>query len=214
MSLSGFGQGPNPSRSDLAVRAALGLTVVAVTAVLAACSPHAPAPSAHPSAGASGGPASAVPTPSASALPIRVVTQAGNGQYVTIVQSVKGRKVYTIRALSSVGEQTAAGDAVATLVQPHVIFVDRAGARTIADAPKAQVTERDKSVVMTGGVRATTSQGNVLTCDVLTYAGATERLRGEGHVRLSSPSGFELGGDHLAGDVRLQNVKITSGPQR
>ncbi len=62
-------------------------------------------------------------------------------------------------------------------------FVDRAG-RTVADAPKAQVTERDKSVVMTGGVRARTSQGNLMTCDVLTYIGASEKLRGEGHVRL------------------------------
>jgi LPS export ABC transporter protein LptC len=154
------------------------------------------------------------PSASATALPIRVVTQGGSGKYVTIVQSVRGRKVYTIRALSSVAQRAPSGETVATLEQPHVTFVDRGGGSTIADAPKAQVTERDKSVVMTGGVRATTSQGNVLTCDTLTYNGATEKLRGEGHVRLSSPNGFELAGDHLAGDVRLQDVKITSGASR
>ena len=127
------------------------------------------------------------------------------------MQSVRGRKVYTVRALSSVAQRSPSGQTVATLEQPHVTFVDRSGGTTVADAPKAQVTERDKSVVMTGGVRATTSQGNVLTCDQLTYSGSTEQLHGEGHVRLISPNGFELGGDHLAGDVRLQNVKITSG---
>ncbi len=205
MSPSGFGLRPNPSRSGLAARAALGLAVSA----LFGCGHQAAGPASSPTASAV-----PAPSPSESELPIRVVTQGGKGRYVTIVQSVRGRKVYTIRALSSVGERSTSGDAVARLVQPHVIFVDRAGARTIADAPKAQVTERDKSVVMTGGVRATTSGGNVLTCDVLTYEGATETLRGEGHVRLASPNGLELGGDHLTGDVRLQNVKITSGARR
>jgi LPS export ABC transporter protein LptC len=189
---------------------------VLVAGLAAGCA-HGPAPSASPAPATSGaGPAAAKPAPSASetAVPIRVVTQGGSGKYVTIVQSVRGRKVYTVRALSSVAQRGPSGDTVATLEQPHVTFVDRAGASTVADAPKAQVTERDKSVVMTGGVRATTSGGNVLTCDELTYNGSTERLRGEGHVKLSSPNGFELGGDHLAGDVRLQDVKITSGARR
>lgn len=193
--------------------AALGLVLAAG---LAGCA-RGPAPSSSPAPVASSSPpAAASPGPSASAtaLPLRVVTQGGSGKYVTIVQSVRGRKVYTVRALSSVAERSPSGQTVASLEQPHVTFVDRAGGTTVADAPKAQVTERDKSVVMTGGVRATTSQGNVLTCDQLTYSGSSERLRGEGHVRLVSPNGFELGGDHLAGDVRLQNVKITSGASR
>ncbi|MEA2665411.1 MAG: Lipopolysaccharide-assembly, LptC-related [Candidatus Eremiobacteraeota bacterium] len=196
-------------------RAAAALVLVLV-AGLAGCA-HGPARSSSPApAASSAGPAAPSPAPSASAtaLPIRVVTRGGSGKYVTIVQSVRGRKVYTVRALSSVAERGPSGQTVATLEQPHVTFVDRAGATTIADAPKAQVTERDKSVVMTGGVRATTSQGNVLTCDQLTYNGSTEKLRGEGHVKLASPNGFELGGDHLAGDVRLQNVRITSGAGR
>ncbi len=193
------------------------LAALAGTVGLAGCGRpgSAPAPGASASA-AHGAPAALSPAPSASAttVPIRIVTRGGSGQYVTIVQSVRGRKVYTIRALSSVAQRGPSGGTVATLERPHVIFVDRSGSSTVADAPKAQVTERDKSVVMTGGVRATTSRGNVLTCDQLTYNGATEKLRGEGHVRLSSPNGFELGGDHLAGDVRLQNVKITSGAAR
>lgn len=187
-------------------RTALGL---ALAAVLAGCGRPPAQPAASP-----GPTASPAPSASATALPLRVVTQGGSGKYVTIVQSVRGRKVYTVRALSSVAERSPSGQTVATLEQPHVTFVDRTGGTTVADAPKAQVTERDKSVVMTGGVRATTSQGNVLTCDQLTYSGSSERLRGEGHVRLVSPNGFELGGDHLAGDVRLQNVKITSGAAR
>ncbi len=172
---------PNPSRSDLAVRPPS--VCVLAARLRAARSARAGPPRARPRPAARPQPA---PSPSATALPIRVVTQGGNGQYVTIVQSVQGRKVYTIRALSSVAaaerrRATASRDARAAARD-----LRRPGrGATIADAPKAQVTERDKSVVMTGGVRATTSEGNVLTCDALTYDGATERLRGEGHVRLS-----------------------------
>jgi LPS export ABC transporter protein LptC len=172
------------------------------TATLAACARHAPPPAspapAHPAAPA---------TPPS--VPIRIETHGGNGQYTDIVQTVKGRKVYTIRALSSSSVRTGAGSGLVTLEQPHVTFIDKTGATTIADAPKAHLTERDNNVVMTGGVHATTSTGSVMTCDVLTYNGKTERLRGDGNVHLYGPNGLEMAGNHIDGDVRLQEVKIT-----
>jgi LPS export ABC transporter protein LptC len=149
------------------------------------------------------------PTASGTAIPIRIVTQGGDGRYTNIVQTVKGRKVYTIRALSSEGEQTGAGNSIATLEQPHVTFVDKSGTATIADAPKAHVTGQDKNIVMTGGVHAMTSSGSVMTCDVLTYNGQNERLHGDGHCRLVGSNGVEMTGNHIDGDVRLQEVKIT-----
>ncbi|GAC1571450.1 MAG: hypothetical protein NVS3B7_01600 [Candidatus Elarobacter sp.] len=181
-----------------------GLAAGLVLAVAACAKQPAPAPAptaAPPSARAS-----------ATAVPIHIETRGGDGQYVTIVETIRGHKAYTIRALSGSLQRNGTNQAVGDLEQPHVTFIDRAGATTIADAPKARVAERDKSVVMSGGVRARTSTGTVLTCDTLTYLGATERFNGRGHVLLQSPSGADtvsIAGDRIDGDVKLQDVKIT-----
>ncbi|HTD36985.1 MAG TPA: LPS export ABC transporter periplasmic protein LptC [Candidatus Limnocylindrales bacterium] len=172
--------------------------------------------------GASGGtasppPSAAVrPSPGATAtqVPIRVETRGENGQYVTIVETIRGRKVYTIRALSSVGERFGTNQATGVFDQPHITFLDKNGKTTIADAPKAHVTERNKTVVMTGGVHAHTSSGSTLTCDTLTYNGAAERFHGEGHVSLTAPDGFHLDGQHLDGDTKLENVSVTGSAAR
>jgi hypothetical protein len=146
-------------------------------------------------------------------VPIHVETRGGDGEYVRIVETVRGRKVYTIRALSGDMERGATTDAVGDLVQPHITFVDKGGTTTIADAPKARITERDNSVVMTGGVHAHTSSGSLLSCDELTYNGNTARFHGEGHVQLSAPNGLVMDGRHLDGDVKLQDVNVTGSPE-
>jgi LPS export ABC transporter protein LptC len=185
-------------------------SLAALLVLAAGCAPHAP-PSG--SAGAPGASARASAVPAASStpttVPIHVETRGGNGQYVTIVESLHGRKVYTIRALSGVAQRYGTEQGRGELEQPHVTFVDKSGTTTIADAPKARVFERDKTVVMSGGVHAHTSSGSVLTCDTLTYNGRTERFRGEGNVQLSAPNGLQLGGQHLDGDVKLQDVRVT-----
>jgi LPS export ABC transporter protein LptC len=185
----------------------LGIVLAAVLAA-AGCARHAPdqaggSPAASPAAPA--------PSPSASAtqVPIRIETQGGNGQYVRIVETNHGRKIYTIRALSGNMQRTGTSEAVGDLEQPHITFVDKNGTTTIADAPKAHVAERNKTVVMTGGVHAHTSSGSVLACDTLTYSGNTERFHGEGNVHLTAPNGLELSGQYLDGDVKLQDVTVT-----
>ena len=186
----------------------LGLVPAAILAI-AGCAPHAP-----DRAGSSPVPTGApVPSPSASAtqVPIRIETQGGNGQYVRIVETNHGRKIYTIRALSGNMQRTGTSEAVGDLEQPHITFVDKNGTTTIADAPKAHVAERNKTVVMTGGVHAHTSSGSVLACDTLTYNGNTERFHGEGNVHLTAPNGLELSGQYLDGDVKLQDVTVTGG---
>ena len=103
---------------------------------------------------------------------------------------------------------------MAVFSQPHVTFVDKTGAITIADAPKATVKQRDNSIDMTGGVHARTADGGVLTSYDLRYDATRERLYGEGHVVLTGPNGLQLRGDHLDGDVRLHDVRVTSGGPR
>lgn len=126
----------------------------------------------------------------------------------------RGRRIYVIRSLAFEADRSGAADGSAVLQEPHITFVDRSGAVTVADAPKATVKQRDNSVFMTGGVHARTAEGAVLTCDTLRYDAGTERFRGEGHVAVTGPNGDQLSGDHLDGDVRLHDARVTSGAQR
>jgi hypothetical protein len=170
--------------------------------------------------GGSGGgtatsPAPAAPAAPAAATPVAVhVTSNGNGKYTIVTQMKNRRTIYTIRALSFEGDTLSEGasGASGTFEQPHVIFRDRNGGETIADAPKAVLTGADKSVVMTGGVQARTRDGNVLHCDRLRYDGASETIHGDGHVRLDTPSGLSLVGDRIDSDARLGNVRVTRAP--
>jgi hypothetical protein len=186
------------------VRAALGLVLL----LAAACAREPAAGPATPSAS----PAQhAAASPSVSPVPIHIETRGANGEFVTIVETIRRRKVYTIRALSGEMQRNGTNEATGDLVQPHVTFFDKSGAKTIADAPKAHSAERDKSVVMTGGVHARTTSGVMLTCDTLRYNSKSERLHGSGHVELHAPNGVDMSGDDIDGDVRLQDVKITRG---
>lgn len=153
----------------------------------------------------------ASPSATPTALPVHVQNRAGGGRLPTITETKHGRKVFTIVSISTDARQSGGGDAVATLERPHVIFYDVRGRTTIADAPQAVYRERTKTVVMQGGVQARTSDGNVLTCDELRYNAGTERIHGEGHVVTHFKGGLSLAGDHLDGDVRLQDVRVTKG---
>jgi Lipopolysaccharide-assembly, LptC-related len=188
------------------VRLALGLALLGP----AACAKP-PQPSPPPAARGSAAVVPGAASPSVSPIPIHVETHGRNGEYVTIVETSHRRKVYTIRALSGEMQRNGTNEATGDLEQPHVTFIDKTGAKTIADAPKAHSSERDKSVVMTGGVHARTSAGIVLTCDTLRYDARSERLHGAGNVQLHAPNGVDMAGDDIDGDVKLQDVKITRG---
>lgn len=172
-----------------------------LAATLAACA-HPPPPAT------SGTPASAAPA--ATAVPLHV-TSSGNGRYTILSEMKHRRTIYVVRARSFVAD-TAAGDSATgsgTFERPEITFVDRNGARTVADAPKAVLTSADKSVLMTGGVHARSQDGNVLACDELRYDGNTERIHGTGNVVLQTPAGLTLAGDAIDGDARLQNVRVS-----
>lgn len=182
-------------------RAALALALV-----LAGCGGRGGSAPASPAPAPAAAGAKVTPTP----VPIHV-RGAGNARTPAVLTMSKAnRRIYTIRALGFVGDALGTNGS-AVLEQPHVTFVDKSGSVTIADAPKATVKQRDKSIDMTGGVHARTAEGGILTCDDLRYDAQTERLHGEGHVVLIGPNGLQLTGDHLDGDVRLHNVTVTSG---
>jgi hypothetical protein len=160
-------------------------------------------------------------TPPRTAAPVAVgtpvvvhVTSNGNGKYTTVTEMKQRRTIYSIRALSFEGDTLSGGASAASgsFEQPHVVFHDRSGGETIADAPKALLSGADKSVLMTGGVQARTQDGNVLHCDRLRYDEATEKFHGEGHVRLETPGGLTLVGDRIDGDARLAHVRVSQGP--
>jgi hypothetical protein len=183
------------------MRARLELLLLAV---LAACGP----PAAQPVARASG-----PPPPSATPLPLHVIS-SGNGHYTTLSEMKNRRTIYVVRARSFVADTVAGSSAAGSgsFEAPQITFIDRGGARTVADAPKAVLTSADKSVLMVGGVHARSQDGNVLSCDRLRYDGNTERIHGDGHVVMRTPAGLTLVGDQLDGDARLANVRVYRTP--
>ncbi|MGD0052941.1 MAG: LPS export ABC transporter periplasmic protein LptC [Vulcanimicrobiaceae bacterium] len=172
----------------------------------AGCGSQTAGPDASPSPSPSVG--SAAPAETPAPVPVHIVGRGSALKQNIITETKQGRTIYTIRTLMFEGD-LAGG--VGVLQQPHVTFVDKSGAVTIADAPKATIDQHDKSIVMMGGVHARTQDGAVLTCDTLRYDSDRERLYGEGHVVLTGPNGLTLVGDHMDGDVRLRDVKVTSG---
>ncbi|HZO93819.1 MAG TPA: LPS export ABC transporter periplasmic protein LptC [Candidatus Baltobacteraceae bacterium] len=181
------------------------LGVVLVLTAASGCAPRAP------SAASAGASPTAGGSPGATPVPVHV-RGVGTAQTPTVLsETIHGRRVYTIRAMLFEGDIVGSHEGTAVLQQPHVTFIDKSGAATVADAPKATVSQRDKSVLMTGGVRARTQEGSILTCDTLRYDTETERFDGEGHVVLRGANGAVLEGDHLDGDVRLHDVRVTSG---
>jgi hypothetical protein len=176
---------------------------VLLLAALTACGPPAPPPGAP----------SHAPVPSATPLPLHV-TSSGNGRYTTLSEMKHHRTIYIVRARSFVADTIAGpGSSGSGLFdRPQITFVDRDGAKTVADAPKAVLTSADKSVLMVGGVHARSQDGNVLSCDRLRYDGNSERIHGDGHVVLRTPAGLTLVGDEFDGDARLENVRVYRKP--
>jgi lipopolysaccharide assembly outer membrane protein LptD (OstA) len=174
---------------------------VVLVALLVACG--------HPGAPAPGGP-SPTPAPTPTPLPLHVTSSGANGQYTTLSEMKHQRTIYIVRADSFTADTTAGHTATGSgsFDRPHITFIDRSGSRTVADAPKAVLTSADKSVLMTGGVRARSQDGNVLSCDRLRYDGNSERIHGAGHVVMTTPTGLTLVGDEIDGDARLADVRV------
>jgi len=163
--------------------------------LLAACSsaPHAgPSPSAAPP------------------ITIRDISNRVNTRYVYLTERRRDNsKVYTLRADQNVSESAGQGTGRSDFTNPHIIFAERTGETLVADAPSATILEGQKSIVMTGGVHARTSDGMLLQCDTLTYSELTDRLHGTGNVQVVTPRGERLSGDRIDANLRLSEMQLT-----
>ena len=142
---------------------------------LPACNPApvshgSPAPSSPPTARASAG----LP-------PLHISGRGSKRQPVSIEQREGSRLLYRLIA-DSYESRSSRAAAQATFFATHVTFYDPKGGTLDARAPQTFVDEQRKQVTMSGGVRAQSSSGLTLVCDVLVYDRAAGRVRGSGNV--------------------------------
>ena len=121
--------------------------------------------------------------------------------------------MYDVRSAKAVYDRTADGTAVATFTNPIVVFHDRRNRTMFATAPEAVAHDKDKTVVMNGGVHAKTTDGETLTCDSLSYDARHEQIRGIGHVVLVNAKTHDtVSGTSLTSDLSFEHVVLSSSP--
>ncbi len=191
----------------------LALLCALASCALASCT-HPPKGSPAPATG----PTSAAPTSSASAsrpapapsqLKITVHGSKVGSRYILVTKHKGDRKVYVLRADSESGEYFGSDTARTDFVNPHVTFFGKGGQRVVADAPLGTAVEKDKSIVMSGGVHARTADGKTLRSDTLHYDDRADTLYGNGNVVMTSPSGDRLEGDRLRWNMGTGHIDVT-----
>ncbi|GAC1441241.1 MAG: hypothetical protein NVS2B8_03360 [Vulcanimicrobiaceae bacterium] len=177
----------------------MALAIAGVVALAAGCA-RAPAPSPHAAA------RTAAPKATATSFPIGITARRVGARYVFLTKQKASHKVYVLRADAQSGRYFGQNTGRSTFTNPHVIFYGRDGKRLVADAPTGTVVEKDKTVRMSGGVRARSSDGLTLRSDALTYDDQHDLVHGQGNVTVTSPQGEELQGETL--DWNLRDGKI------
>lgn len=189
---------------------------------VAGCSPK--PPPAQPTASPSGSqaaspspaatPSPALPSVPSSQEPFTIVSRGTKRVPATyVVRNPSGQVMYDVKSSTVVYDRASDGSGEATFTQPHVIFHAQDGRIVIADSPKAVAHDRDKSVVMTGGVRAKTGDGKVLTCATLTYDERNARIQCAGDVVLTdTKTNQSASGQTLVTDPGFEHVTL-SGSQ-
>ena len=174
-------------------------SVVLALAVLAACSPLAPAKTrttARPSV-----------TASASLPALRFTGHGSARQPVRMVQQKGNRRQYQLLA-RSYESQGSSGSAHATLHDVHVTFYGVDGSSLMANAPNAYVDQAKKTVTLLGGVHATSSSGMTLTCTTLTYSAQDESIHGVGNVVARGPNGLDATGNRIDSNIALTHTRM------
>lgn len=175
--------------------------VFAAFVVLAACNPqpqHQPGASAIPSATPSGLPPINITGHGSAREPVRVTgQQQGRTTYQLLAQSYRSHSVQSVTQ--------------AVFQQTVVTFFDKDGTRLQARSPQAQLDDRRKQVILSGGVHAKTSTGLTLVCDQLVYDDGSGMLHGTGHVRITGTQGGQqqvLTGNAFTSDVKLTQMTM------
>jgi len=181
----------------------VALAVLAPT--LASCGSHA-ASDAGPSPSPSPAPTATpfVPSPP----PVNFHGERIGSRFVYATKQDGARKVYVLRADTVNAVYTGALTGRSNFTNPHVIFYGDAGKRLTADAPAGTVVEKDKTMLMTGGVRARAQDGMTLTSDTLRYDDERQAVHGEGHVIVTFPEGETLQGETVDWNVRDGHISV------
>ncbi|MBV8117512.1 MAG: LPS export ABC transporter periplasmic protein LptC [Candidatus Eremiobacteraeota bacterium] len=178
-----------------------GFTIALAAVFVSACNPqpeHAPRASAAPTQAPTGVP------------PLRITGRSSARAPVRIVEQNASRRLYTLIARSYVSRSSGSA-AQATFQDADVTFFAQDGTTLRALSPAAAVDERRRTVVMTGGVHATSSNGSTLTCDTLTYDRDTGLIYGDGNVRMTGRQGTTqqvLTGNSFTSNVTLTEMKM------
>jgi len=153
---------------------------------------HPPPPTGAPTA---------LPVPTAKETadrtPITFVAPRTGDKYVYLTKQRRNRKIYALRADAEKGEYFGANTGRSSFVNPHIVFYGSGGKQLTADAPTGIVLEREKTVLMSGGVSARSQDGVHLVSDAMTYDDASETIHARGDVVMDSPDGSQLRGTTL-----------------
>ena len=185
----------------------MGRPVTALVALLslAACG-RAARESSTPAPSASAGTTVTTAAPARTAVPIRLRGDRIGSRYIFVTKQKGNRKVYVLRADSESGQYLGSDTGRSDFVNPHVTFFGTSGVPLMAQAPAGTAVEKDKTVRMSGGVRARTEDGRTLTCDTLTYHDDSETIYGDGNVVMTTPTGERLQGDHAVWNLRTGQI--------
>ncbi len=210
--------------SGASTMAALGRTALAASAAVVllatapGCAPSAnktgngpsPAPStgASPSIGTAPSPGTSAAPSGPTPPPLTFRGERVGSHYVYATKQNGARKVYVLRADSVNAVYTGIATGRSNFTNPHIVFYGDAGKRLTAEAPAGTVVEKDKTVLMTGGVHARTQDGMTLTSDTLRYDDESQLVHGVGHVVVTFPAGEQLQGETVDWNLRDGHINV------
>ena len=181
---------------------------IARTALVLACGCSRGIVVMHPVVKAS---ASAKPHAKATVIPIAVVGSGHGGDPFRMTQLRHGQVRYTLIADALRGHYAGADTGTSQLVNPDITFLATGGKRLVAVAPAGTVVEKDKTVLMNGGVHARSQDGMTLASDSLRYDDQSEIVHGQGHVVVTFKSGERLTGDTVDWNLRTGDIEMNTG---
>lgn len=186
------------------MKAAAALAALVIACATAGCAERAATSTASPEPSPSSSPSSAAQTPP----PVNFHGERVGSHYVYATKQKGSQTVYALRADSVNAVYNGALTGRSNFTNPHIVFYGNAGKRLTADAPAGTVVEKDKSVLMTGGVRAKAQDGMTLVSDTLRYEDESQIVHGTGHVIVTFPTGEQLRGETVDWDLRDGHIGV------
>ncbi len=148
-------------------------------------------------------------SPTSGALSLKISGHGTAKQPIRIVEAQQhtNRVEYDLLA-SSYETITAEGGGTAEFKNVRVTFHGKDGSTLTADSPQAIVNQATNTIEMLGGVHARNGSGAALACDTLTYDHLSEMIYGNGHVSITSPTGFRATGNRFDSNIALTRTRM------